>query len=114
VSDAISTANGEHYRWGEGCDGWHLVNQDSLSVIQERVPPGKGERLHFHSTSRQFFFVLEGSATLQVDGRPIVLKKHEGLEVSPKSRHLLRNDLNSDLSFLVISTPRSHGDRVDV
>ena len=112
--DSISVGNAQHYRWGDGCDGWHLVNQDVLSVIQERVPPGKSERLHYHESSRQFFFVLDGAATLEIDGKAVVVKQREGVEVPPKSRHLLRNDSKKDLVFLAISSPRSHGDRVNV
>jgi mannose-6-phosphate isomerase-like protein (cupin superfamily) len=110
----ISTLHAEHYTWGDGCDGWHLVNQDNLSVIQERVPAGKSEQLHYHVKARQFFFVLQGAATLKVDGRPYTLHEREGLEVSPTIPHLLRNNGTADLVFLVISSPRSHGDRANV
>ncbi len=110
----VGTANAEHYRWGEGCDGWHLVNQENLSVIQERVPPGTGERKHYHAKARQFFYVLEGTATLECDGRVLAVNPREGLEIPPSVPHLLRNDFNVDLVFLIISSPRSHGDRVNV
>jgi len=33
----ISTDNAEHYIWGDGCDGWHLVKTSTLSVIKERI-----------------------------------------------------------------------------
>jgi hypothetical protein len=50
-----NTDNSEHYIWGENCDGWHLLKSDSLSVIQEKMPPGTKESLHFHSKAQQFF-----------------------------------------------------------
>lgn len=28
----------KHYVWGEGCDGWNLVDGPGLSVKQERMP----------------------------------------------------------------------------
>jgi hypothetical protein len=41
----ISRSNAEHYIWGSTCDGWHPVNQPSLSVIRERMPPApEGDR----------------------------------------------------------------------
>ena len=43
----ISTA--QHYRWGDACDGWRLLNRPNLSVMQERIPPGAGEVSHFKS-----------------------------------------------------------------
>ena len=36
---AISRDNAEHYRWGHECDGWHLVKDKNLSVIEEFMPP---------------------------------------------------------------------------
>ena len=35
----VSAGTADHYVWGDGCDGWHLVASDRLSVIQERMPP---------------------------------------------------------------------------
>ena len=42
-------SNAEHYVWGDGCDGWRLLDRPDLSVIEERIPPGRGEVVHFHS-----------------------------------------------------------------
>ena len=58
----VSTDRAEHYTWGNACGGWHFVNQPSLSVIRERMPPGTAEVRHLHKTARQFFFVLAGIA----------------------------------------------------
>lgn len=51
----ISKQNAAHYVWGGQCDGWHLVQNDTLSIIHERMPAGTFETRHYHSTSRQFF-----------------------------------------------------------
>ena len=37
----VSKKNAEHYVWGGDCDGWYLVKNDSLNVIEERLPPGR-------------------------------------------------------------------------
>ncbi len=50
-----SKQNSEHYVWGNNCDGWHLLKTDSLSIIQENMPPNTHENLHFHSHAQQFF-----------------------------------------------------------
>ena len=106
-----SAANGRHYVWGNGCDGWHLLEGDDLSVIEERVPPGAAESRHLHSRSRQFFYVLVGEATLEVEGESHRLRAGEGLHVPPGAAHQLRNEGNMEIRFLVISAPKSHGDR---
>jgi len=65
--NVISKDNAEHYKWGEVCDGWHLVKSQNLSVIQELVPPGCSEVQHYHKRSEQFFYILSGTATLKVN-----------------------------------------------
>lgn len=109
----IDETNAEHYRWGEGCDGWHLLKTDGLSVIKERVPPGRGETRHFHRAARQFFYILAGEAMIEIEGAGHRLSAGQGIEVPPGSRHLFRNDSEADVIFLVISSPKSHGDRVE-
>lgn len=114
MTDVTNLKNAEHYTWGDGCDGWHLVKTDNLSVIQERVPPGKSERKHFHKNSRQYFYVLEGKATFEIEDRSMTIGEREGIEISPMIPHRLLNQSTNDLVFIVISAPRSHGDRVDL
>lgn len=86
----VSKDRAEHYVWGEGCDGWHLVKSAGLSVIHERVPPGASEVRHFHRAARQFFFVLSGTVTIEVGGRVEVLRGHEGVEVPPGVPHRIQ------------------------
>ncbi len=108
----VTTENAEHYRWGEECDGWHLARTPGLSVIQERVPPGGAEVRHYHQRAEQFFYVLTGTATLEVDGQVHTIQPGSGLHIPAGAAHQLRNDQAEDLTFLVISAPPSHGDRV--
>jgi hypothetical protein len=35
-----------HYKWGNDCDGWVLVDAENLSVKQERMPAQTAEALH--------------------------------------------------------------------
>jgi mannose-6-phosphate isomerase-like protein (cupin superfamily) len=74
----IGKENAEHYTWRMNCDGWHLVKHNQLSIIQERMPPGTSEVKHFHQKSSQFFFVLSGTATLEIAGKREILQSHQG------------------------------------
>ncbi|CAM2967232.1 cupin domain-containing protein [Paenibacillus sediminis] len=107
----MSKENAEHYIWGNHCDGWHLVNRDDLSVIHERMPAGTSEIRHYHMKSRQFFYILSGTATFEINGEVINLSPQEGIEVAPQVPHQMMNQSNEDIEFLVISHPKSHGDR---
>ncbi|AYO76792.1 cupin domain-containing protein [Sphingobium yanoikuyae] len=109
----IDRGNAEHYVWGGSNDGWHLVKRDEMSVIQERIVPGGAEVRHYHQRARQFFYVLSGELTLEAGGVTHVLKAGQGLEVPPGVPHRAQNSSSAPVDFLVNSTPKSHGDRID-
>ena len=112
MNDPISIQNAEHYTWSNLCDSWHLVRREDLSVIEERMPPGAKEQRHFHRQARQFFYVLEGELTMEIDGRRLVVGVRQGLEIAPGQPHQAMNRSDADVRFLVISQPPSHGDRM--
>lgn len=107
----ISLDSARHYTWGEGCDGWHLVAAESLSVIEERMPPGTAEVRHRHRVARQFFLVLEGELTLEIEGAMVEVRAGSGCEVSPGEAHQVFNRSGSATRFLVVSQPPAQGDR---
>lgn len=110
----INKRNAEHYTWGDQCDGWHLVNQQDLSIIHERMPPNTSEVRHYHTKSRQFFFVLTGTATLEINEFIENVTPLEGVEVPPHVAHQMMNRSDEDVEFLVISQPTSKEDRVQI
>lgn len=109
----VDISSAERYRWGRASEGWHFLNHPDLSVIQEQVPPGDRERRHFHSKARQFFYILEGHAVLDVDGQRFELSAGQGLEVPPGATHQFVNESRGSVTFLVVSSPHSHGDRTE-
>jgi mannose-6-phosphate isomerase-like protein (cupin superfamily) len=110
----ISKDTAEHYTWGERCDGWRLVDQPDLSVIHERMPPGTAEVRHYHERARQFFFVLSGEATLEVNQERQIVRALQGVEVPPNVPHQMFNTSDDDVEFLVISQPTTRGDRKEI
>jgi len=110
-SSIVSKENAPHYTWADQCDGWHLLGSPDLSVIEELVPPGSAETRHIHHQSRQFFYVLDGNATMEVNGVIHELGKDQGICIPPGAAHQLFNHTENNLRFLVISSPPSHGDR---
>lgn len=110
VSDIDSA---EHYTWGGACDGWRLLKEPTLSVIQERVPPGAAETPHFHSRARQFFYVLSGTATMEFESEVVTFGVGQGLHVPPNTQHRFVNRSSTDVVFIVISSPTTTGDRIN-
>jgi mannose-6-phosphate isomerase-like protein (cupin superfamily) len=110
----ISKGSAEHYIWGGDCDGWHLVKSDDLSVIQERMPPGRTERRHFHGKARQLFYVLSGRLTMSFPDRDETVGPGEAVEVPPGCVHQAVNAGPEAVEFLVISAPPTRLDRIEL
>lgn len=107
----ISKASAAHYVWSGDCDGWRLVDRPGLSVIHERMPPGRREVRHVHSAARQFFFVLAGELTMEVAGAVHRLSPQQGIEIAPGTPHQALNGGADPVEFLVVSQPTTRGDR---
>jgi len=114
MSNLVSIQNAEHYTWGTQCDGWFLLKEESLHVIQERMPAGSAEERHYHKRSRQFFYVLRGELTIELARETLRMREGEGLEISPEAVHRARNNSNNDTEFIVVSCPPSHDDRTNL
>lgn len=110
----ITKENAEHYVWGGQCDGWYLVKRQDMSVIHECMPAGAQETRHFHAIARQFFFVLSGELTMELEGKIHRLQAQQGIEIPPQARHQARNESGCEVEFLVISHPATRGDRTDL
>lgn len=115
MTKVVSTANVEHYKWGGGadCDGWYLVRTPELNVIEELMPSGTCERRHYHARARQFFYVLDGELTMEIERQEFLVRRGEGIEVAPGAKHQVINRGKMPLRIMVTSQPPSHGDRVD-
>ena len=101
----------KHYQWGNNCDGWNFVDDNSLSVKQERMPPNTEEQLHYHQNAQQFFFILKGTATFEIDGTTTAVNENEGICIHPMAKHKIMNRANADLEFILTSQPSTINDR---
>lgn len=110
----ISKESAQHYNWGDACEGWILSPSVDMTVIQERMPPHTAEKRHLHNRSRQFFFVLSGKLTMELNEELHQLGEMSGIEVPPGAKHQARNDTEEDVHFLVVSSPTTRGDRTEI
>jgi quercetin dioxygenase-like cupin family protein len=104
----------KHYQWGDGCDGWNFVDEPALSVKQERMPAGTAEALHYHEKAQQFFYILKGAATFEIDGNTIIVNKEEGIQIQPGQKHRIINHTDSAIEFILSSQPSTVGDRINL
>jgi mannose-6-phosphate isomerase-like protein (cupin superfamily) len=111
IPEPTSTKVATHYAWGDGCDGWHLVHAAALSVIEERMPPTSREVRHWHARAMQFFYVIAGTLTIEVEGVTHRLSARTGIQLPQGTAHQAINETDADVEFLVISMPPAQGDR---
>ena len=108
----IDKQTAPHYSWGDGCDGWRLVRTETLSIIEERMPPGACEVRHYHRGATQFFYVLQGALSIEVDGSERELSQGQGIPIPAGQVHHVRNQSAMAAGFLVVSNPPAQADRV--
>ena len=106
--------NTEHYFWGKNCEGFHLLKSEKLSIIQEIMPPKTSEIVHYHNNSQQFFYILKGKATFEINDKKVIVEKESSIHIKPKYQHKIYNNEESNLEFLVISQPTTKNDRVNI
>lgn len=114
TSKIIDKQSAQHYTWGDNCDSWILADTEGLSVKEESMPAGTREKLHYHTHARQYFYILEGSATFYLDNELVIVNERKGLFIQPKTRHFIANETNERLGFLVISQPSTNNDRTTI
>lgn len=110
----IDKQTAEHYIWGDNCDSWVLADTLGLSIKQESMPAFTREKLHFHTTAQQFFYILKGSATFYLDENKIIVTEQKGILIQPKTKHYIANETTEQLDFLVISQPTTNSDRTTI
>ncbi|WP_400079076.1 cupin domain-containing protein [Winogradskyella sp. R77965] len=108
-----SKENSEYYNWGNNCKGWHLAKSENLSIIEELMPANTSEQRHYHNFSEQYFYVLKGTATFEIENKILEVNKGEGIHVHPQVVHQIKNEKSADLEFIVISQPTTKGDRIN-
>lgn len=62
-----------HYKWGNNCDGWNFVSKADVVIKQELMPSQTTEKLHFHTYSEQFFYILSGQATFLIENETVLV-----------------------------------------
>lgn len=104
----------QYYQWGEGCEGWNLVDETSLSVKQERMPAGSAEEWHYHQYAQQFFFILKGQATFEIENETVIIKEQEGIQIKPGQKHRIINHTAFETEFILSSQPSTANDRINL
>ena len=64
---------------------------------------------HVHKVQEQIYHVLDGEGVLTLDGRKVVMRRHDYVYIPPGVRHSFTNEGLSPLVFLVVTSPVEDG-----
>lgn len=81
------------------------TGSENLGARLWRFPPMSANTLHKHVRSEEFYFVLEGTGRMRVDGQTLTIPKHGGVWVGPESLRQVFNDTEQETLWLIVSGP---------
>ena len=77
------------------------------------MPAGTSETKHYHEQAQQFFYILKGRATFEIERAAIEVKSGEGIHIEAGVQHRIINHQQEDLEFILCSQPSTEGDRIN-
>ena len=102
------------YLWGVGGQGWRLVNSEALNVREEELMPGCSETPHKHELASQSYYILKGYGQVVIQDKTLKLTQGDCVLIPPSYVHIISNESQEPLRFLVISSPPINEDRIEV
>lgn len=75
------------------------------SLAQIVIPPGKASRRHYHPEAEESYYILSGTAHLELDGERATLTRGDSVVISPPQVHQIRNAGSDDLVLLAVCVP---------
>ena len=89
----------------------HKISPQTVSgnydlVIGETPPHTPGPPPHLHHTYHEVFLVTEGEMEFLVDGKPMIVKKGESVNLSPEMLHTFSNNSDNPCAWVNIHSPK--------
>ena len=73
------------------------------SLAEARVPAGSATERHYHKLAEEFYFILEGSGSMKIDGEEAEVGTGDCVLVPPGAWHTIA--AKADLRFLCCCAP---------
>jgi mannose-6-phosphate isomerase-like protein (cupin superfamily) len=79
------------------------------SLAEATVPVGQPTERHYHKLSEEFYFILEGTGTMEIDGETHTVSPEDAILIPPGAWHQIT--ASQTLRFLCCcAPPYSHED----
>lgn len=75
------------------------------SLAEASLPAGGATRRHCHKLSEEFYFILEGGGTMEIDGEERAVRPGDAILIPPGAWHQIRTGADSAVRFLCCCAP---------
>ncbi len=104
----FTTKDGSTIRSILDCANAPVANQ---SLAEATLPPNAATERHYHRLSEEFYFILEGNGTMEIDGESKPVTIGDAILIPPGAWHQITADAQSPLKLLCCcAPPYSHED----
>jgi len=105
---AFTTADGSTIRSLLDLTNAPVVNQ---SIAEASLVPGGATDRHYHRVSEEIYFILEGAASMEINGEVREVGPGDAILIAPGDWHRIRSLGPEKLRFLCCCAPSySHND----
>ncbi len=80
-------------------------HSEAHSLAQIVIPPGKASRKHYHPDAEESYYILSGTAQMELDGKHATLNPGDSVVILPDQVHEISNTGTDDLVLLAICVP---------
>jgi len=78
---------------------------DRQSLAEARLAPKASTERHYHRVSEEFYFILEGSGAMEIDGETRQVGPGDAILIPPGAWHQIRCISDDTLTFLCCCAP---------
>ena len=109
----IVDAKDREYRFGENGPKY-LMNGPRMNFALVQFMPGQDFHAHYHEVMEENFYILEGTATIIVDGITYTLNPGQLIHIEPKEVHYIINKSSSVIRMVSALAPFRKVDKIEV
>ena len=106
-TEAFTTADGSTIRELLGLPTAPVRNQ---SLAEATLEPGQATERHYHANSEEFYYVVDGSGQMELDGEMRPVRVGDAVLISPGAWHQIRADAGGIRFLCCCSPPYRHDD----
>ena len=108
AQNAFTTADGSTIRSLLDLSNAPVLKQ---SLAEASLAPGVGTDRHYHRDSEEIYFILEGTAMMEINGATRAVVPGDAILISPGDWHQIHSTGSEELRFLCCcAPPYSHDD----